>query len=258
MSPNRVSMSRYSIFALLLGACVRATASLPESHSEPESLASARQLVVVVTPSWDATSGWLRRYERAASAAQWFPVGAPTPVVIGRTGLAWGDSRLAARLDQPIKREGDGRSPAGLFPLDTAFGFAERELMLLRVPYVQLRDDSDCVDDVQSVHYNTVVDRSRVPSIDWSSAERMRQIPQYRLGVIVGYNAAPPARGRGSCIFLHIWGGPSSTTAGCTAMEAGDIESLMRWLERARRPVIVQLPDSEYQRLRGPWRLPSP
>lgn len=252
-------MLKWSLSALLMGACTQAPTIPPEPHTAPESLASARQLVVVVTPSWDATSGWLRRYERDANAAQWSPVGASMQVVIGRTGLAWGDPRLANRFDQPTKHEGDGRSPAGLFPLDTAFGFAEREQMAsLRVPYVQLRDDSDCVDDEQSVHYNTVVERSRVPSIDWNSSERMRQIPLYRVGVIVGYNATPPARGRGSCIFLHIWSGPSSVTAGCTAMEAADVESIVRWLDRARGPMIVQLPDSEYQRLRGPWRLPSP
>jgi L,D-peptidoglycan transpeptidase YkuD (ErfK/YbiS/YcfS/YnhG family) len=128
----------------------------------------------------------------------------------------------------------------------------------LRMPYSPLTAGSDCVDDEASAHYNTVVDRATVPKVDWKSAEHMRTINQYRIGVIVGYNAAPPRPGRGSCIFLHIWGGPQSTTAGCTAMDATRLEALMRWLDASRRPALVQLPAGEYARLRDAWNLPVP
>ena len=223
----------------------------------PPPLARAQQLVLVVTADWNATTGTLRRFARGDASDAWRAEAAWVPVVIGRTGLAWGDESLAAALGQPIKHEGDGRSPAGAFPLDTAFGFAARsELSWLRLPYAALTPGADCVDDESSAYYNTVVDRATVPRVDWNSAEHMRQIAQYRLGVIVGYNAAPPARGRGSCIFLHIWSGPSSTTAGCTALDAGALESLMRWLDRAQHPVLVQLPAAEYDRLRSAWHLP--
>ena len=223
----------------------------------PPPLARAQQLVLVVTADWNATTGTLRRFTRGDASDAWRAEAAWVPVVVGRTGLAWGDESLAAALGQPIKHEGDGRSPAGAFPLDTAFGFAARsELSWLRLPYAALTPGADCVDDESSAYYNTVVDRATVPRVDWNSAEHMRQIAQYRLGVIVGYNAAPPARGRGSCIFLHIWSGPSSTTAGCTALDAGALESLMRWLDRAQHPVLVQLPAAEYDRLRSAWHLP--
>ncbi|MDB4892537.1 MAG: putative rane protein [Gemmatimonadetes bacterium] len=220
-------------------------------------LGSSQQLVVVTTPDWNITSGTLRRFERDDLQNAWRPVGSAIPVVIGRTGLAWGDEALASSVSQPIKHEGDGRSPAGLFPLDTAFGFAPQgELSWMRLPYAALQPGSDCVDDEASAYYNTVVDRAAVAKIDWNSAEHMRQIAQYRLGVIVGYNANPPKKGRGSCIFLHIWSGPQSTTAGCTALDAGALESLMRWLDRSRRPMLVQLPAGEYARLMSAWGLP--
>src|SRR5205085_9295226 len=141
------------------------------------------QLVVVRTPDWNATSGTLRRFERRG--ATWTAVGGDVRIVVGRTGLAWGDESLASN-GQPVKHEGDGKSPAGVFPLDTAFGFAPVDSMsALRLPYVTLQPGSDCVDDEQSSHYNTVVDRATVPRIDWNSAEHMRQISVYRLGVIV-------------------------------------------------------------------------
>ena len=159
-------------------------------------VAAARQLVVVVTPSWTSTTGTMTRFERSNNTDSWTRVAAPIPVVVGRTGLAWGVGFDAVTNDGPHKHEGDGKAPAGIFPLDTAFGFAP-SLPSVRLPYVQLLPTTDCVDDTASVHYNTVVDKSRDPRVDWNSAEHMREVGQYEVGVIVGYNAPSPARGRG-------------------------------------------------------------
>lgn len=219
---------------------------------------AALQLVVVTTPSWDTTAGTLWRFARADQHAPWQAVGASIPVVVGRTGLAWGVGFDAdARLGAPHKHEGDGKSPAGVFPLDTVFGFAPpAEMSWVRMPYTQLTSMSDCVDDTASTHYNTVVERGAVP-LDWNSAEHMRNVWQYEIGVIVGYNATPPRRGRGSCIFLHIWNGPASYTAGCTAFDKDALRQLIEWLDRAKQPTLVQLPADEYARLRGKWGLPQ-
>ena len=216
----------------------------------------ARQLVVVTTPAWDSISGTLRRYARASASAPWRAVGGPVPIVVGQTGLAWGNDALGRPRD-PRKREGDGRAPAGRFPLRTAFGFAPTPPVdWVRLPYVALDEETECVDDTASAHYNTVVDRGAVPRVDWTSAERMRSIDLYRLGVIVDYNARPVRRGRGSCIFLHIWRSAGSPTSGCTAMPAADLETIVRWLDPAHRPMLVQLPAAEYTRLREVWSLP--
>jgi D-alanyl-D-alanine dipeptidase len=124
------------------------------------------------------------------------------------------------------------------------------------LPYVQLTPTVDCVDDTASVHYNTVVDRAKVPKIDWNSAEHMRSVSQYRIGIIIGYNAMPPVRPRGSCIFFHIWKGPRSTTVGCTALDAAELERLMMWLDPRARPVVVQVPAAVYPAVRERWSLP--
>jgi D-alanyl-D-alanine dipeptidase len=211
----------------------------------------------VTTPAWDSISGTMQRFTRLRSSSKWRADGAPVRVVIGRTGLAWGADTLGRGSRDPRKREGDGRAPAGMFPLDTVFGFAPATAVSwVRLPYVELRDGTECVDDTASTHYNTVVERGAVPTVDWTSAERMRRIDQYRLGVVVGYNATPIRRGRGSCIFLHIWAGPTTPTAGCTAFPAAEVESLVRWLDPRLRPMLVQLPSAEYARLRERWQLP--
>ena len=168
-------------------------------------------------------------------------------MVVGRTGLAWGVGFDDVARDGPHKHEGDGKSPAGVFPLDTAFGFAPpQDARDVRLPYVQLMPGTDCVDDTTSAHYNTVIDRDRAARVDWNSAEHMRDVGQYRIGVIIGYNAAPPVAGRGSCIFLHIWNGPASVTAGCTAFDATELARVIAWLDPTRQPALVQLTAAEY------------
>src|SRR5687768_1525799 len=230
--------------------------SAPVVQAASTPLDGARQLVLVVTPGWDSTAGTLRRYVRDSDADAWRAVGRVVPIVVGRAGVAWDDSQVRPAAGEPSKREGDGRSPAGAFALDTAFGFDIRQIVpWVRLPYVQLRTTTECVDDPRSAHYNTIVDRARVSRVDWASSERMREIEQYAFGVHVAYNA-PPRPSRGSCIFLHIWSGPSSVTAGCTAMTEDALRELMGWIDPTRRPMLVQLPAVALERVRERWGLP--
>jgi L,D-peptidoglycan transpeptidase YkuD (ErfK/YbiS/YcfS/YnhG family) len=225
-----------AISALLLVACSMSTTSDP--------LAGSRQAIVVLTENHDTTSGSLQRYERALGGA-WRAVGGRVAVVVGRTGLAGIDA----------KHEGDGKSPSGVYSFGTAFGFAPAADFL--VPYRQLRDTTECVDDTASRYYNQIVDRDAVPLVDWSSSEKMRAVSVYQWGIVVNYNT-PAAPKRGSCIFMHIWSGPSSSTAGCTAMPQAELETILRWLDPAANPRLVQFTRSEYTAMHGLPALTSP
>ena len=221
-------------------------------------LEASEQVVVVITPNWTSTTGTMQRFERASPRSEWTSLESAVPVVVGRTGIAWGVGFDGISTEGPHKHEGDGKAPAGFFPLDTAFGFAPRDSMrAVKLPYVELLPTTDCVDDGTSAHYNTVVDKGSVPRVDWNSAEHMREVAQYKIGVIVGYNAAPPVKGRGSCIFLHIWTGPDSHTAGCTAFDEAKLRDIMMWLDPAKRPLLVQLTANDYASLRARWELPA-
>jgi L,D-peptidoglycan transpeptidase YkuD (ErfK/YbiS/YcfS/YnhG family) len=123
--------------------------------------------------------------------------------------------------------------------------------------------DLRCVDDPASRAYNMIVDvrDDLVGGPDWSSAERMlRSDGQYSLGVVVGHNDGIPLPGAGSCIFLHVRAAPDPSrtpgTAGCTAMDPKDMDTVARWLDPAANPVLVQLPQAEYERFKGLWGLP--
>lgn len=218
--------------------------------------AESLQAVVVTTKDWNATTGRARLYERKAATSKWKAVGAEFPVVVGRTGLAWGQDSAPERATG-FKKEGDGKSPAGMFPLTRVFGTAVKPEQLT-FPYVRLESQTECVDDVNSTHYNKIVGRSQVGNFDWKSSEKMLAIgPPYELGVFVAYNSYPVVRGNGSCIFLHIWKDAATPTAGCTAMERADLERIVSWIDVAKNPYLVQLTDAEYKNYQRRWNLPK-
>lgn len=218
-------------------------------------LQRTQQLVVITTADWDATSGQMQCFQRADGA--WREVWPQSTVSVGRTGLAWGLGLHGGTpaAGGPVKREGDGKAPAGVFPLTEAFGFASaKEAKIARFPYRQLTDKMEGIDDPKSRYYNRIVDRSSIAAPDWNSSERMRVLP-YRWGAVVGHNPKQ-VPGAGSCIFLHVWEGVGVATSGCTAMPEDQMLRLLRWLDRSKEPILVQLPVEEYRRLRESWRLP--
>lgn len=243
-----------------VGAAPRARAA---DGGAPTVVTAARQLLVVTTPGWDDVQGQMQRYARATAADTWTPVGLPIPIVVGRSGVAWDPGLPAPPVAGPVKKEGDGRSPAGAFALGLAFGYAPAsEAAWLKLPYRQATPSLECVDDASSRYYNQLIERPAIGSPAWRSSEQMRRADEfYRWGVVVEYNTQPPTPGHGSCIFLHVadvpWGGtPAIGTTGCTAMTATDLEAAMRWIDPAERPALVQLPAPAYQALATAWRLP--
>lgn len=75
-------------------------------------------------------------------------------------------------------------------------------------------------------------------------------------GVVVAHNTSPALPNAGSRIFLHVWKGEGEPTEGCTASAATDMAAIFLWLKADAAPVLVQLPQSEYLRLKSSWALP--
>ncbi|MBI4863656.1 MAG: L,D-transpeptidase family protein [Candidatus Riflebacteria bacterium] len=203
------------------------------------------QLVLVITPDWWATRGWLTLWERERGA--WRRRGRPVDVVVGRSGMGWGRGlHLRATLAGPTKREGDGRSPAGIFDLGPMFGYGQAgPTGGSGFPYRQATRRDFFVDDPGSAEYNTWVrlPEGVAPGDRWRSHEEMRRPDElYELGLVVQHNTDPVEPGAGSAIFVHLWRRPGSTTAGCTAMQREDLRGVLAWLDRARRPLLVQGP----------------
>jgi D-alanyl-D-alanine dipeptidase len=234
--------------------------SIEMNSFSSEVFAESRQFILVTTGGWGAVDGEMRLYERESVKDRWNAVDEKIPVVIGRNGMAWGQGLHGGAVGGgPVKQEGDGRSPAGVFRLSSAFGYEPPEQAGdVKLPYVQAVGTLECVDDPQSAHYNRIVDRARLENPDWKSSERMwRDDDQYRRGVVIDHNAEC-APGRGSCVFMHIWEAPGKGTAGCTAMSLSSMERLLRRLDAGKKPLLVQLPQPEFERLREALGLTMP
>lgn len=233
----------------------QADAALPQASP----VAGASQMVLVVAEDWNTTPARLLRFERSGPNGPWRPVGDAVPVSLGRNGLAWGRGLHGEQLSvAPVKKEGDGRAPAGVFSLPRAFiGPNESLGASPKLPVHQVTTQTVCVDTVASKHYNQMFEESTVAK-DWDSEERMlRPDGLYRYGLFVDHNAPSVQPGAGSCIFLHLWRGPGAPTAGCTAMAEADMLAVLRWLDAAKKPVLVQLPREELVRLAPAWGAPE-
>lgn len=84
----------------ILTAALMLIASLAAPHAaaaeDTAALHDARQMVLVVTPDWNADHGELHRFARDKDG--WHPVGESRPVTIGKTGAGWGIGLMYNRI----------------------------------------------------------------------------------------------------------------------------------------------------------------
>ncbi len=210
------------------------------------------QLVVVTTTGWNKIDGKMTSYQWKNN--KWEPVLKDIPIVTGRSGLAWGRGLQDNSLNKgKLKKEGDGNAPAGIFYLTGLFGYQN---ISSKMKSLKVDQQTFCVDDVKSAYYNQIVKSDTVKK-DWNSAETMRMKSDvYKYGIFVDYNVKPATPGKGSCIFIHIWSKSTAPTAGCTAMTESNILKLIGFLDKSKNPVLVQVPQSEYHKMKLLYKLP--
>lgn len=213
------------------------------SFCQAETLESSKQLLVVTTSDSSNIQGQLQRYTRNPATFIWQKKGEAIPVVIGKNGMTF------------EKKEGDLKTPAGIYKIGPIFGFAAAPLAGMKMPYQQLTSATVCVDDTQSQYYGKIVEENKVKT-DWNSGEQMRTVPLYQWGAVIQYNMNSPQPGAGSCIFMHIWRAPNLGTAGCVAMAKNNLVKVLKWMNPLDQPVIVILTNADYAKLQKQWSLP--
>jgi L,D-peptidoglycan transpeptidase YkuD (ErfK/YbiS/YcfS/YnhG family) len=140
---------------------------------------------------------------------------------VGRSGVTSASS----------KREGDGHTPGGVYPLRGGFG-AKGDPGLPQ-GWFTVDGNDFWVDDPGSALYNT---HQRGP-VDgrWNSAENLLTVPAYNYAQVIGYNEGQTP-GEGSAIFLHVsTGGP---TAGCVSVSTSALLDIFRW-ERSGAVIAI-------------------
>ncbi len=201
------------------------------------------QLLIVSSKDFISSQASLQAYERSHNGWKKL-LGEPIIVNLGRNGLAWGMGLIefTHAKDEPIKVEGDGKSPAGLFRLDLSFGYEQNNFDF---PYLQVDKTTLCIDDSNSLYYNQIIqehDQTQFKSFEFMK----RKDVLYKLGIVIRHNEQNMKK-RGSCIFIHIQKANNSPTAGCTSFEEEELLKIMRWLKKQKHPLLLQLPEAYLQ-----------
>ena len=152
-------------------------------------------------------------------------------VVDGKAGLlhvahraipcSIGKGGLIAAAD---KREGDGATPIGAWPLRGILLRPDRVTSPsgLQLPWRWIRPSDGWSDDMDDPAYNKPV---RHPH--GFSAERLwRDDALYDVVVVLGHNDAPAVLGAGSAIFFHCWR-DGAATEGCVAISKAEMLALL-------------------------------
>ncbi|PKN51970.1 MAG: hypothetical protein CVU55_09500 [Deltaproteobacteria bacterium HGW-Deltaproteobacteria-13] len=155
----------------------------------------------------------------------WQTVFEPFDAVIGRNGFA----------QEGEKKEGDGKTPSGIYPLETTFGY--NAVIETKMPYRQASADDIWVDDPGADDYNRWVKKQETSASSYEIMKRDDNL--YKYGIVIEYNTAPVIKGNGSAIFLHIWKCEGIPTAGCVAVSEENILKILNWLDPAASPLII-------------------
>jgi len=155
----------------------------------------------------------------------WIIEGQPYDAVIGRNGFA-----LTGQ-----KREGDGKTPSGIYPLKMTFGY--HDTVMTKMPYRQALSDDVWIDDVHAEDYNRWTKKTYTLANSYEMMKREDNLYQY--GIIIEYNTDPVVKGNGSAIFLHIWPSKGIPTAGCVAVSEENMIKILQWLDPAKSPIII-------------------
>lgn len=173
--------------------------------------------VIVQTTSWDATTGVLfigaNRYD----------------CTLGRTGVT---------LD---KVEGDGKTPIGTYPFRQLIYRADRMAQPeTGLPVEILTPDTGWCEDVAHADYNTKVVLPHPAVCDHMT----REDNLYDMTVVIGYNDAPVAAGKGSAIFMHLARPEWTPTAGCVGLRPDDLLAVLKLLTPDSHITILPPPDA--------------
>ena len=147
--------------------------------------------------------------------------------------LRWRGRRFACAIGwggvRSDKREGDGATPAGCFPLRRVLYRSDRVAPpRTALPIAPLSPQDGWCDDPGHPLYNQPL---RLPH-EARHEELWRADHVYDLIVILGHNDAPTVPGLGSAVFLHVAQPDYGPTAGCVAVAGGDLLSILEGVGR--------------------------
>ena len=196
----------------------------PAWVGELEAAASADQMLIVAAFNETATDAWVSLHEKQGDGS-WCMV-MTSPGFIGKNGLG-------------KTKEGDAKTPTGVFHFNRAFGIADDPGSL--IPYVKVDDDTYWSGDTrEGFHYNELVNLKDLPELDIESgdSEHIVDYPyhyQYCLNISYNEEGTP---GLGSAIFLHCLAPAKPFTGGCVSIPEDHMKWVMQHVDEDTAVVI--------------------
>ena len=136
------------------------------------------------------------------------------------------------------EREGDSRSPVGIFHFTKAFGIAPDPGC--KMPYTQVDDTHYWVGDGASPLYNQFTSTKDGAVFDTKESEHIIEYTKpYQYCLNISYNEEGKP-GLGSAIFLHCYSN-NTYTGGCVAIPEDNMRQLMRRIQPGCKIIIAEL-----------------
>lgn len=184
---------------------------------------SNRQLILVTSNGYGTSSAKIQTFEKNSNG-KWNQVMSVNGH-IGKNGFA------------ASKKEGDGKTPVGKYSIGTGFG--QNGNPGTKLSFKDITSDDIWVDDSESKFYNTWQSKKNIAG-QYKSAENMNH-RLYTNGFVINYNTQGTPY-KGSAIFFHVGSGH---TLGCVATPESNVKSIMKWIDPAKNPVIIQTPSQD-------------
>ncbi|MCI1779488.1 MAG: L,D-transpeptidase family protein [Bacteroidales bacterium] len=182
-------------------------------------LDSISQLIVVYNDNPAETAAKLFAFEKKDSC--WKVKYGPVKVHLGKDGFAAPGK----------KREGDEKTPTGLFGLGPLFSY--EATVDTGLPFTQVSSDDKWIDDPESDDYNKhVCGRTEARSFE----RLLLRSDAYKYCLVIDYNTSPVVRGMGSAIFFHLGSEP---TGGCIDINEENMKEILSWLTSEKNPHIL-------------------
>ena len=181
-----------------------------------KTVGSNKQLILVTTNGTTTSSAEIRTFEKD-SKGKWIQK-LSIKGFVGKTGVG-------------KTKEGESKTPVGKYTIGTAFG--QKGNPGTKLPFRNITNDDVWVDDPKSKLYNTWQSKKKTKG-QWKSAENMNH-RLYTYGFVINYNTERTP-GKGSAIFFHVG---DSYTLGCVATSEANVKSILKWLDPAKKPVII-------------------
>jgi L,D-peptidoglycan transpeptidase YkuD (ErfK/YbiS/YcfS/YnhG family) len=147
-----------------------------------------------------------------------------------RYKCALGKNGIAKR-----KKEGDKKTPAGLFSLGKVYYRKDKIRNLkTKLKKIVIKKKMAWCDDPNNKFYNKLTFTN-----DKSKEKLYRKDNLYNIIVVINYNIKPIMKNKGSAIFIHLARKNYSGTMGCIGLKKKDLLDILKTVKKQTKIKII-------------------